>query len=117
MAFANKIALITGASRGIGKAIALGLARQGATVIGTATSDNGAQQISDYLATEQLKGRGYTLNVTVPESIEQLITAVQTDFAAPEILVNNAAITRDNLMLRMKSEEWDRVIDTDLNAV
>lgn len=117
MIFSNKIALVTGASRGIGKAIAIHLARHGATVLGTATSEQGAHLITDYLKTENLMGRGYTLDVSKPESIDQLFKSIQSDFAGPSILVNNAAITRDNLMLRMKEEEWESVINTNLTSV
>lgn len=117
MSFNNKIALVTGASRGIGQAIAMELARQGAMVIGTATTDEGALSITDYFETQHMKGRGYKLNVAEPDSIDHLLSVVQQEIGAPAILVNNAAITRDNLMLRMKQEEWDSVINTNLTAV
>jgi len=113
----GKIAFVTGASRGIGKAIALELASQGATVIGTATSENGAQAISDYLAEEGVTGKGFALNVTEPEMITEVLASVTKDFGVPTILVNNAGITRDNLLMRMKDEEWDDIIQTNLSSV
>ncbi|CAN8142375.1 3-oxoacyl-(acyl-carrier-protein) reductase FabG [uncultured Thiomicrorhabdus sp.] len=113
----NQVALVTGASRGIGKAIALDLAAQGAIVIGTATSENGAQAISDYLKEAGAKGRGACLNVTEPEMITEVLAAITKEFGTPTILVNNAGITRDNLLMRMKDEEWDDIIQTNLNSV
>ncbi len=110
----GKVALVTGASRGIGKAIAEQLVAQGATVIGTATSENGAQNISDYLGEH---GKGYALNVTETESIDALFTAIKADFGGVDILVNNAGITRDNLMMRMKDSEWDDIINTNLSSL
>lgn len=110
----GKVALVTGASRGIGKAIAMQLMSQGATVIGTATSDNGAQAISDYLGD---KGKGMTLNVTEDESIARVLAAVTEQFGAPDILINNAGITRDNLIMRMKDSEWDEIMQTNLSSV
>jgi len=117
MPFSNEIALVTGASRGIGKAIAMALGSRGATVVGTATSANGAQGISDSFAVAGVKGAGKSLNVTDPESIEALITAIQSGYGAPTILVNNAGITRDNLLMRMKDDEWNDVIETNLSSV
>lgn len=117
MPLENKVALVTGASRGIGNAIAIALARQGATVIGTATNTAGAEKISAELTDQGLKGQGMVLNVTDPASIEAVVSELQKNYAAPAILVNNAAITRDNIMLRMKQEEWDSIIDTNLNSV
>lgn len=117
MVLENKVALVTGASRGIGNAIAIALARQGATVIGTATTPAGAEKISAELTDQGLKGQGLVLNVSDPASIEAVMSELQKNHAAPLILVNNAAVTRDNIMLRMKQEEWDTVIDTDLNSV
>ncbi|OGT90086.1 MAG: 3-oxoacyl-ACP reductase [Gammaproteobacteria bacterium RIFOXYA12_FULL_61_12] len=113
----NEIALVTGASRGIGQAIALELGRKGATVIGTATSQKGADAIGEFLAAEGIKGAGRVLDVASPESIEALMTAVTAQFGGISILVNNAGITRDNLLLRMKDEEWQSIIDTNLSSV
>ncbi len=113
----DKIALVTGATRGIGRAIALELGRQGATVIGTATSDKGADQISDYLAQAGIKGRGVVLNVTDSAASDALLADLAKEFGAITVLVNNAGITRDNLAMRMGDDEWDAVIDTNLKAV
>ena len=113
----NEIALVTGASRGIGLAIALELGRQGATVIGTATSESGAAKIGELLKAENIRGQGLLLNVTDPTSIESALNQIQTGFAAPSILVNNAGITRDNLLMRMKDEEWDATLDTNLKSI
>jgi 3-oxoacyl-[acyl-carrier protein] reductase len=117
MTLENQIALVTGASRGIGKAVALALGGQGAAVIGTATSENGAEAISNYLNENDIKGAGMALNVTSQESIDSLIDAIGKDFGTPTVLVNNAGITRDNLLMRMKDDEWDAIIETNLNSV
>tara|TARA_B100000586_G_scaffold162661_1_gene118556 strand:- start:560 stop:1300 length:741 start_codon:yes stop_codon:yes gene_type:complete len=111
----GKIALVTGASRGIGKAIATQLAAQGATVIGTATSEGGADAISEYLAVSG--GKGMKLNVTEEGAVDALVKAITEEFGAVEILINNAGITRDNLLMRMKDEEWQAIIDTNLTAI
>lgn len=111
----GEVALVTGASRGIGAAIADMLAAQGATVIGTATSDAGAQAIADRLA--PLGGQGRTLDVVDSGAVVALIEAIGTDVGAISILVNNAGITRDNLLVRMKDEEWQSILDTNLSSV
>ncbi|RTE87281.1 MULTISPECIES: 3-oxoacyl-ACP reductase FabG [Gammaproteobacteria] len=112
--FADKVVVVTGASRGIGRAIAEQFAAGGAKVIGTATSDSGAEAISSYLGDH---GQGMRLNVTEENAIDSFIKHVQDEFGAIDILVNNAGITRDNLLMRMKESEWDDVIATNLTAV
>ncbi len=114
MGFDGKIALVTGASRGIGRAIAEKLIACGASVIGTATSENGAKAISEYLGN---KGKGFVLNVTETDSIEKFLADVRAEFGEIDILVNNAGITRDNLLMRMKDDEWQDIIDTNLSSV
>lgn len=113
----GQIALITGASRGIGQACAIELGRQGATVIGTATSDKGAQAITQYLTDSQLKGVGMKLNVNDGGEIETAMAAIRGQFGEVAILVNNAGITRDNLLMRMKDAEWDDIMETNLKSV
>jgi 3-oxoacyl-[acyl-carrier protein] reductase len=116
MSFENEIALVTGASRGIGKAIAELLGKRGAVVIGTATTESGARTISDTLQAVGARGQGMVLNVTDPESIATVIKDITAQYGAPGILVNNAGLTRDNLLMRMKDDEWDDVINTNLTA-
>lgn len=113
----EKIALVTGATRGIGRAIALNLGQQGATVIGTATSEAGAEQISGYLSEAGVNGKGIVLNVCDVTQTDETLSALAKEFGAVTILVNNAGITRDNLTMRMGDDEWDAVIDTNLKAV
>lgn len=114
MSFEGKIALVTGASRGIGRAIAEVLAERGATVIGTATTESGANAISEYLGT---KGKGLMLNVTLVESIEAVLGSIKEEFGEIDILINNAGITRDNLLMRMKDDEWFDIMDTNLTSI
>ncbi|CDG18202.1 3-oxoacyl-[acyl-carrier-protein] reductase [Xenorhabdus doucetiae] len=114
MSFDGKIALVTGASRGIGRAIAELLVERGARVVGTATSEKGAEAISAFLGD---KGKGFVLNVTDSESIENALSNIRAEFGEIDILVNNAGITRDNLLMRMKDDEWQDIIDTNLSSI
>lgn len=113
----GEVALVTGASRGIGQAIALEMGRLGATVIGTATSSAGAARISAFLADAGSKGEGAVLEVRDAPQVEELIRRIEKTYGAVSVLVNNAGITRDNLSLRLKDDDWDLVLDTNLKAV
>ena len=113
----QRIALVTGASRGIGQAIALALGNEGMTVIGTATTQAGADAISRYFDDQQLNGCGMALNVNDQASIEQAMDDIGQRFAMPTVLINNAGITGDNLLMRMKDDEWNTVIETNLSSV
>jgi len=117
MSLEGKVALVTGATRGIGRAIALRLGSQGAIVVGTATSEIGAQTISDFLKEANITGAGIVLNVTDADSIEAVVSETEANFGAPAILVNNAGITRDNLLMRMKDDEWNDIIETNLTPI
>lgn len=113
----DEIAFVSGASRGIGKEIALALGAQGAVVIGTATSESGAENITNYLKENNITGKGLAMNVTDQTSIDTALKQVAADYAAPSILINNAGITRDNLLMRMKDEEWEAIINTNLTSI
>ena len=113
----GQLALVTGASRGIGKAIAVALGKAGAIVVGTATTAEGAARISDYLSAANITGEGLVLDVCKQSQVEELLVHVDKKFGAITILVNNAGITRDNLSLRMKDDEWDEVLETNLKSV
>ena len=116
-ALSQDVALVTGASRGIGRAIAQELGRQGATIVGTATSESGAQSITEWLQAAGFKGRGAVLNVSQAESVDALLKDIEGKEGAVTVLVNNAGITRDNLLMRMKAEEWDDILNTNLGSV
>lgn len=113
----GKVALVTGASRGIGQAIALALGNEGATVIGTATTAEGADKISQAFKAANIAGCGMALNVAKQDSIESAMSLIKQNYGMPAILINNAAVTQDNLLLRMKDEEWNTVIETNLNSI
>jgi 3-oxoacyl-[acyl-carrier protein] reductase len=113
----GKVALITGASRGIGQAISLILGKNGATVIGTATSESGADAISKIFQENGISGKGFALNVTENDQIENLMKSISDEFGSVDILVNNAGITRDNLLMRMKDDEWNDIMNTNLASV
>ena len=113
----NKVTLVTGASRGIGKSIAIELGRNGAHVIGTATSEKGANNITDYLKQEGIDGVGMVLDVRSSDSIDQCMSDIKKQFGSVDILVNNAGITRDTLLMRMKLEQWEEVYETNLRSV
>ena len=113
----GQIALVTGASRGIGRSIALNMGQQGASIVGTSTSDLGAQGVTAALGNAGIEGKGTVLDVTHGESVVNVVRQVEENFGPISILVNNAGITRDNLLLRMKDEEWDDILDTNLSSV
>jgi len=113
----GKVALITGASRGIGQAISLILGKNGATVIGTATSESGADAISKTFKENSIIGKGFALNVTENDQIENLMKSISDEFGSVDILINNAGITRDNLLMRMKDDEWNDIMNTNLASV
>lgn len=117
MSLQGEVALVTGASRGIGRAVADELGRLGATVIGTATTADGAARIEAHLHANGVQGAGIALDVTDPEAIEAAVKSIEERFGAPGILVNNAGVTRDTLMMRMKDEDWQAVIDTNLTSI
>lgn len=113
----DQVALVTGASRGIGKAIALALGAQHATVIGTATSESGADSISAAFTDNKVTGKGMVLNVAESDSVAACLKQVSEEFGSPDILVNNAGITRDTLLMMMKDEQWEEIINTNLSSV
>lgn len=117
MTMQNEVALVSGASRGIGQAIAINLGKKGATIIGTATSEKGAENITRYLQENGINGQGMVLNVTDQDSINAVLGKMKESYSMPSILINNAGITRDNLTMRMKDEEWDAIIETNLSSI
>ncbi|MED5608167.1 MULTISPECIES: 3-oxoacyl-ACP reductase FabG [Pseudomonas] len=117
MSLQGKVALVTGASRGIGQAIALELGRLGAIVIGTATSASGAEKIAEYLKANGIEGAGLVLDVSSDESVASTLEHIQQHLGQPLVVVNNAGITRDNLLMRMKDDEWFDVVNTNLNSL
>ncbi len=117
MSLNDEICLVTGASRGIGRAIALALGASGASVVGTATSSNGANSIDNYLKENNFKGKGMELDVTDDASVARVLKAINEQFGPVSILVNNAGITRDGLLMRMKDDDWDAVLDTNLKSI
>ncbi|MEH6472691.1 MAG: 3-oxoacyl-ACP reductase FabG [Halopseudomonas sp.] len=117
MSIEGKVALVTGATRGIGKAISLELGRQGVVDVGTATSEGGAQAISQNLADAGVSGKGVVLDVASQESVDAVLAEIQGEFGAITIVVNNAGITRDNILMRMKADEWDSVVNTNMTSI
>lgn len=117
MSMTGKVVFVTGASRGIGKAIALKFASQGATIVGTATSDAGAEAITAYIKEAGATGKGMRLNVGITEEVDAVVADIKETFGDVAVLVNNAGITKDNLMLRMKGDDWDDVINTNLSSI
>lgn len=117
MSESRKVALVTGASRGIGKAIAVELGNMGFLVVGTATTETGAAAIGSYFEEQGLAGGGVTADVSNDESVAALFTRINEEYGSPAVIVNNAGITRDNLLMRMKADEWGSVIDTNLSSL